>query len=112
MRNFSIAAIAVALMLVGRPALVSAQAGVQDGTTFQDPIEDNGRTTTGTTTDTRDATFDWRWLLPLLIVPVLLLMRRDKRDTERDTERTTSRDRRFSGVKGGEARIDRENDTL
>lgn len=75
------------------PAVVSAQ-NMQDGTTNFE----TGTGTTGTTDDTNTG-FDWRWLLPLLAVPLLYFAFRRNDDEQRNEEYRDQRS--ILGTKGG-----------
>lgn len=54
------------------------------------------------TTDSQSG-FDWRWLLPLLAIPVVLYLMRDTREQERSDYQS----QQLAGMKGGEARRER-----
>ena len=91
------------LTFVGGPSLASAQ-GMQDGTYNQAPAGDNTSGQAGATDDRGG--FDWRWLLPLLAVPLLFMLKRDKKSDDR----SHYRDQGFAGTKGGSTRRDNDRD--
>lgn len=103
----------IAALLVGvlfafaSPVAVSAQQTAPNDTYNEAPAPGNTGGT-GTTTNEDRGGFDWRWLLPLLAVPLLFLFKKDNRNEERQSHRS----QQFAGSKGGESRKDREEDIL
>lgn len=100
----SLAAVFIAFALFLGAAVFSisyAQEAVNDGTFNSAPGTTND-TQTGTTTEDTGG-FDWRWLLPLLAIPVVLLFLNDKREDET----TRYYDRPMAGAKGGRSKRER-----
>lgn len=71
--------------------------GSRDGLTYDSP-------TTSTAGQTN--TFDWRWLLPLLAIPALLLFIKEDQNERRDEYHQHG----LIGMKGGETRQIRSED--
>lgn len=63
------------------------------------------------TTDTSGTTFDWRWVLPLLAIPLLLLLL-NKRSNEDQEEVIYTPRGQLIGTKGGRASTDPDDDDL
>lgn len=70
--------------------------GVNDGAYDASPGNTNNNTKVGGTTDDTGG-FDWRWLLPLLAIPVVLLFLGEKKEDEY----TRYYDQPLAGAKGG-----------
>jgi hypothetical protein len=92
LKKFAITAVLATSLLGSTLTGISAQ-------TVNDTFDENTGTTGGTTTQANDNQgFDWRWLLPLLAVPlVFLLFRRGDDDSRREYRRGD-----LAGTKGGE----------
>jgi hypothetical protein len=85
---------------------VSAQ-GAQDVPYNQTPVNNGQGQTGGTGTTTNDETgFDWRWLLPLLAIPVIFMFG----NRSRDDGRSQYRDERYAGTKGGSSKKEQYDD--
>lgn len=95
------------------PLAAGAQ-GTQDNSTLNNQSQPgstnntNGGTAGRTQTNSPDNNqgFDWRWLLPLLAIPVIYLLTR--RTDDRDEYREQSR--YVAGAKGGKARRERDDE--
>lgn len=98
--------IALALLLVvATPALAQSTQQFSDPTYNSTP---NNLDTGGTVTTDNENRFDWRWLLPLLAVPIVYFAwkSRDQGDY------TTYNDQYAVGVKGGKVEKRSEVDTM
>ena len=60
----------------------------------------------GTNTTNTDNGFDWRWLLPLLAIPVLFLFLGENKEDEN----TRYYDQGVAGAKGGKSRKEKDNE--
>src|SRR5688572_27129315 len=82
-------AVVFALLAVIMPVGVLAQ---NTGTTgdMQYMQSQPGDTQTPGATQSENRGFDWRWVLPLVAIPLILpfLMKRDRRDEDRDEDTT------------------------
>lgn len=111
MKKYLLTTILFLSLLVGSLFTVTSLAfaqGIQDGTTNQVPANGTTGQTGGTTTNEDRGGFDWRWLLPLLAIPIILMfMNNDKRD-----DRSEYRSRGYAGSKGGESRREREDEEV
>lgn len=81
----------------------------QDGTYNSAPPAGSNTTngqTGGTTTSNDNNGFDWRWLLPLLAIPVLFLFLGDNKEKDN----TRYYDQGVAGAKGGKASREKDDD--
>jgi hypothetical protein len=96
--------------LIGTLALGIALLGSSINGAYAQDTFNNGNGTTldqgGTTGTINDGTTaantgpDWRWILPLVGIPLLFFLMRDNKDDRR----SESRDRGLAGAKGGSSR--------
>src|SRR5258708_180377 len=107
MKQVIITLLAVILLIGSMPVLVYAQATQND----MYPMSPNGQTPdtyngaqrgTGSIDTTTDyaGSFDWRWLVPLLAIPVVFLLWRTVADGEKYGYRNPSY-YKYAGIKGG-----------
>lgn len=107
------AVLIAAVILIHGAYPARAQQTMPGDTVNQQPMTDTGA---GTTTATDNRTLDWLWLLPLLAIPLLFLLMRDRRSDSYD-EYEYQDQGSLAGVKGGRARtktteIDEEEEIL
>jgi hypothetical protein len=96
--------LSLALLLVGAVSLTHAQ-NTGDQMYNNNPQGTGGISSQGQGTDTTSAAgpgFDFRWLLPLLAIPVLFLFVRDSNEDDRYY------DQPYAGVKGGKSNKKKE----
>jgi hypothetical protein len=91
------------------PVQVLAQQYTQDGSVNGSNDVDNqggsnGVTGDTTTTTTNSGGFDWRWLLPLVAIPIILLLVY----SGRGDDARHYRDDKFMTAKGGKQTIERD----
>jgi hypothetical protein len=108
MKQIIIVLLAIILSIASLPVLVFAQAAQNGGTYLngQTPDTFNG-TQRGISSIDKNVdyvgSFDWRWLVPLLAIPVVFLLWRTVADGEKYGYRNPSY-YQYAGVKGGKAR--------
>lgn len=94
------AIIMAAVIFVHGAQPARAQQTMPGDTVNQQPMTDSG---TGTATAPASRTLDWLWLLPLLAIPLLFLLMRDRRTDSYDSYEYQDQGS-LAGVKGGRAR--------
>jgi hypothetical protein len=106
-KRITMIALALALSL-GMVGSVSAQNAVE-GPMNQAPAGGDTNGQIGGTADDNQG-FDWRWLLPLLAIPVLFLLFRKNDDRDEGIDRSGIQG--YAGSKGGRSRAEDDEDAL